>query len=611
MKKLVLSLSALFAFGAMAQQRTILIEAFSQASCGPCVNPNIALQALHDANPDKFIPIKYQVSWPGVDPMNAQNPTDVANRVTYYNVTGVPHRVVDGTTTAVANVNQALIDTRYAVPSPITMDISHTINADFTADVTVTITAPAIWNPTNTVLHLALIEKTITFASAPGSNGETVFKNVMRKMLPSPNGSVVEASNFTSAGGSQTFTFTNVAIPSYIYKMTEVGFIAWVQNTSTKEVHQAGMSNPVPLSDYGVVQSVNVGTDYSCAADLTGAQIVLQNQGTTPITSATVNYQINSGTVQTAPFTGNIAPNGTANFTLPNINVPSGAHVLTTYLTNINGSGSTVALGTQTAPFARISAPGTTGQMIQDFSNTAFPYTNYYVTSPTGDNWIRVAPNNGSIRYTFYNFTAGKTGEVYLAPVNMATNSAKLMTFDVAYRQYQAENDRLEVLVSTDCGATWSSVYNKAGSTLATLSAATAAYTTPAASDWRKETVNLSSVGTADKLIVKFKATSAYGNNLFVDNIMIGGTLATVEYEQFPVEVYPNPASQVAFVGFEAFGSYSITLTDISGRVVKQVSNNASGMVKEELNLSSLNSGAYIISIETKGQKTTKSLIVE
>lgn len=591
MKKLVLSITALLSVGAFAQQRTILVEAFSQASCGPCVNPNIALQQLVDANPTKFIPIKYQVSWPGVDPMNAQNPTDVANRVTYYNVTGVPARQVDGTTTPVANVTQATIDARYAVPSPISLDISHTINPDFTANVTVTITAPEIWNPTNTVMHLAMIEKNITFASAPGSNGETVFKNVMRKMLPSPTGTAVDAANFSSANGSQTFTFTNVAMPSYIYKLSEVGFIAWVQNNTSKEIHQAGISEPVQLSDYGVVQSVNVGTNYSCAADLTGAAVVLQNQGTTAITSATVNYQINSGTVQTAPFTGNIAPNGTANFTLPTVNVPSGSHVLTTYLTNINGSGVNTPLGTQVAPFARISAAGTTGQMMQDFASTDFPYTNYYVTSPTGDNWVRVAPNNGSLRYSFYAFTSGKIGEVYLAPVNMSTNTANQMTFDVAYRQYQQENDRLEVLVSTDCGANWTSVYNKAGSQLATLPAATANYTTPAASDWRKESVDLSSVGSADKLIVKFKATSAYGNNLFIDNIMIGGALATVEYEQFPVEIYPNPATQIAFVGFESAGNYSITMTDMSGRVINQISNAANGHVTEELNLARLTSG--------------------
>ncbi len=611
MKKLVFSLSTVLAFGVFAQERLVLVEAFSQASCGPCVAPNQALETLMNANTDKAITIKYQVSWPGFDPMNAQNPTDAAARVTYYDVTGVPSRSLDGTVTAVASVNQAAIDTRYAVPAPVNMSVSHTVNPDFTANVTVTVTAPDVWNPANTVLQLAMIEKNITFATAPGSNGETVFKNVMRKMLPSASGTPVVASNFAAAGGSQTFTFENVEMPNYIYNLGEVGFIAWVQNNTTKEVHQAGVSEPVALSDYGVIQSLSIPTNYSCDADLDGASVVLKNQGNTTITSATVNYQIDNGAVMTTPFTGSIAPDGTAPFTLPSSPVSSGAHTLTTYLTNINDSGVDIPLGTQTSTFARITAAGMTGEMVQDFSNAQFPYANYFVTSPTGDNWVRVAPNDGSLRYSFYTYTSGKVGEVFLAPVNMSTNTANLMTFDVAYRQYQAENDRLEVLVSTDCGVNWTSVYNKAGSELATLPAATAPYTTPVASDWRKETVDLNSVGNAEKLIVKFKATSAYGNNLFVDNIMIGGTLATVEFEQFPVEVYPNPATQIAYVGFEAKGAFNVTLTDLSGRVINQVSDASTGATTVELNLASLTSGVYIISIESEGKTTTKSLVVE
>ena len=608
MKKLLFSLSTIFAFGAMAQQRLVLVESFSQASCGPCAAQNPALETLLSANTTKAIAIKYQVSWPGYDPMNLHNPTEIASRVSYYSVSGVPDRIVDGTN---QDATQAAIDNSYAIAAPVNMSVSHTINPDFTANVTVTITAPAIWNPSNTVLQLAMVEKNITFATAPGSNGETVFKNVMRKMLPDANGSAVVASNFSMAGGSQTFTFNNVSIPNYIYNMNQINFIAWVQNNTTKEVHQAGVSEPVALSNYGVVQSLAVPTAYSCEPNLAGASIVLQNQGNTTITTATVNYQINSGTAQTAPFTGSIAPNGTANFSLPSIPVPSGTHTITTWLTNINGSGVNTPLGTKSTNFARITDAGTTGQMIQNFSNSAFPYANYYVTSPTGDNWVRVAPNSGCIRYSFYAFTAGKIGEVYLAPVNMSTNTNNAMTFDVAYRQYQTENDRLQVMVSSDCGVTWTTVYDKAGSTLATLGASTANYTTPGASDWRNETVSLANFGSADKLIVKFKATSAYGNNVFVDNIMIGGALAIVEFEEIPATLYPNPASQTATIAFEATGAYEVTLTDAAGRVIQSVANTANGATEVEFNVAQLTAGVYLVNIMSNGKMTTKSLVVE
>ena len=608
MKKLLLSFSVALAFGATAQNRMVLVESFSQASCGPCAAQNPALETLLSANTTKAISIKYQVNWPGFDPMNLHNPTEIASRVSYYNVSGVPDRIIDGTNT---DASQAIIDTRHAGPAPVTMNISHTVNSDYTINVTVTITAPNVWNPSNTVLQLAMVEKEITFATAPGSNGETSFKNVMRKMYPNPSGTPVVASNFSAAGGTQTFTFNNIAVPSYIYRMDQVRFIAWVQDNTTKEVHQAGFTEPQPVANYGVIQSLSVPAAYNCENTISGATAVLSNQGNTTITTATVNYQLNGGTVQTAPFSGSIAPNGTANFSLPAMNVTtSGTQVITTYLTNINGSGINTPLGTQTIEVARITVAGSTGQLVQNFSNTSFPYPNYYLTSPTGDNWNRATANSGCLRYNFYNYTSGKNGEVYLAPVNLASNTNKTMTFDVTYRQYQAENDRLQVMVSSDCGATWNTVYDKAGSTLATLPASTAAYNTPGASDWRNESISLASYANADKLIVKFKATSAYGNNVFVDNIMIGGALAIVEFEEIPVQMYPNPATETTTLAFEATGSYEVTLTDASGRVIQTVANTADGAVTVELNVAGLTAGVYMVNIMSNGKMTTKSLIV-
>jgi hypothetical protein len=73
-----------------------MFEEFTNASCGPCASQNPAFDALLSANASKCTSIKYHTNWPGVDPMNAQNPTDVGTRVTYYNVTGVPYAVMDG-----------------------------------------------------------------------------------------------------------------------------------------------------------------------------------------------------------------------------------------------------------------------------------------------------------------------------------------------------------------------------------------------------------------------------------------------------------------------------------------------------------------------------------
>ena len=98
MKKIYLIVATLtVAVAVNAQsQRLVLAEEFTQASCGPCASQNPAFNTLIAANSTKIITIKYQTSWPGVDPMNAQNPTQVQTRVNYYAVSGVPDGEIGG-----------------------------------------------------------------------------------------------------------------------------------------------------------------------------------------------------------------------------------------------------------------------------------------------------------------------------------------------------------------------------------------------------------------------------------------------------------------------------------------------------------------------------------
>jgi hypothetical protein len=196
MKKITLSLGALLSAGMLfAQtQRLVFVEEFTQASCGPCASANPAFNTLLANNTSKITSLKYQVSWPGTDPMNAQNPTEVANRVTYYGVSGVPDARLSGNVTSGSpgNVTQTNINSEYAIPSPFSIKLDHWFNAandsiyincEITCTQAVTMTTPRV--------RIAMIEKTITFTSAPGSNGEKVFYNVMRKMYPNANGSAL------------------------------------------------------------------------------------------------------------------------------------------------------------------------------------------------------------------------------------------------------------------------------------------------------------------------------------------------------------------------------------------------------------------------------------
>ena len=125
-KTLLLSLFVALTIVATAQtQRTVLLEHFTQASCGPCATNNPLVKAYLDATSTPVVPIKYQTSWPGFDPMNLHNPTDVQTRVTYYGVTGVPDIVIDG------NVAQGNPGTLFAGGQNSTTDTRATVASDF------------------------------------------------------------------------------------------------------------------------------------------------------------------------------------------------------------------------------------------------------------------------------------------------------------------------------------------------------------------------------------------------------------------------------------------------------------------------------------------------
>lgn len=176
-----------------SSQRMVLIEHFTNASCGPCAQQNPVLDQLMNegTNPDKVAHIAYHTSWPGTDPMYTfNNSNDMGNaRVSRYGVSGVPDAVVGGNQFhgSPANISQESIDDEYAraglfdITSGITIDEHDSIFVD------VECTSFANFKSGNLTAYVVLVED-MEYYSAPGSNGETVFPDVMRDMFPDENG---------------------------------------------------------------------------------------------------------------------------------------------------------------------------------------------------------------------------------------------------------------------------------------------------------------------------------------------------------------------------------------------------------------------------------------
>lgn len=311
MKKITLiiaSLLMLFSLRINAQnERILLFECFTNTSCGPCAQQNPALDALINANADRVAAIKYHMNWPGAnDPMYLHNTADNNARRGVYNVSSVPHTVVDGIRYAnlPGNLNQNMVNNWLNIESPFDMRLSYEVD-----EVANTITVHVMGRASQAVqgnvkLYVGVIEREIHYNTPPGSNGERDFYSVMKKLLPSASGTSigdVEADSY--------FAYTFSWELANVYNNDQLDAIAWLQNTNTKEVYQACKSseNIVPfyaneamLSDISNVKSTN------CSGEAE-PKVLLTNNGSNALTSAELEVVVNGTTIKNFEWSGNLS----------------------------------------------------------------------------------------------------------------------------------------------------------------------------------------------------------------------------------------------------------------------------------------------------------------
>ncbi len=625
---LLLAAAILSSIAFSQSQRLCLAEGFSNASCGPCAAQNPAYNTLLNNNTTKVIGIKYQTNWPGTDPMNAQTQSDVGPRVSYYGVTGVPWGALDGTahtgssySGALANLNQTKIDNRYAVSSPFSLSVSHTPSSDYdSVSITIVITASQNFSTSNSntlTLHTALIEKEIKFDIPPGTNGETVFHGVMRKMLPNANGTTL-ATSWTN-GQTQTITF-NVPIPNYIYDLNQLAVAAFIQENGSKEVHQAGYSAPQQLAVDGGISALSNVPLLTCSTSFTPSYTI-KNYGTNTLFNATIKYQVNNGPIDSVSWTGNLAPNATQVVTLPTITSSPGSHTLKVWTSNPNNQIDYNTGNDQKSAKFNIIGSGTNPPILETFQASGFPYTNWIVDNPdNGATWTRVTNagsqgSTASARMYFYNSPPNQIDDLYMPMLDFSNASAPMnLKFDVAYASYQGEADELQIRVSTDCGQNWTTVFNKSGATLATAPNTTSSFV-PNASQWRAESVSLNQFIGQSMVLIQFRGVSKYGNNLFVDNINVLNTTSINENENsIGVNIYPNPFNNIATIAFSNNETQTVTITafDAFGKQIFQMNKGelAKGEYTEQFDGSNLPAGIYFVNITAGNSSVTKKVSI-
>ena len=311
----------------------------------------------------------------------------------------------------------------------------------------------------------------------------------------------------------------------------------WLDPTNSGVTSLVGTYAPcatISPNDAGITTIINP-TGNVCGTSIT-PQVTLKNFGTANLTSVTIRYQINTGTLATYNWSGTLAPNASVNVTLNNATAPVGANTFTAYTQNPNGGTDGNAANNQsTSSFTvanTISLP-----LSQNFEGTTFPATGFSLAN--GDNsttWAQTSTasfgtGSKSMFLDFWDYNAPGQYDWFLTPTyNFTSVTNATLTYDLAYAYYDQTNgnnfgyDSLGIAVSTDCGNTFYWLSKLGGTQLATAGGLGVEFV-PTSNQWQNKSLSLSSLNGESSVQFAFIAINGYGNNMYLDNININNAV--------------------------------------------------------------------------------------
>ena len=377
--------------------------------------------------------------------------------------------------------------------------------------------------------------------------------------------------------------------------------------------------DPLPMPDDAAISAIvaplTVPTTpgyFSTAFDVCASSmapiVTLTNAGINDITAVDIHFHLDGGAATMYSWSGLLVPGASADVTLPSLALTNGAHQLNVWTEMPNGMDDMNPLNNELHGSFRVVDPVQGLPFSEAFSSTTFP--------PAAWNYVHFNPNNGFTRSTASGFGNGSgsakmdhytgpmdiTGQMdYLMLPRLDLSAAPvgtLLDFSVAYAQYNSSSvDRLVVKASTDCGGTWSTIYDKEGSTLSTAGVVTSAFT-PSATQWRTELVDLGVLNGQPDVLLMFVSESNYGNNIYIDDVNVGNIVGVDELASGTFAVFPNPSNGRFTIRAGAVeGNVDLRVFGIDGSLVHQQQWAATQDAQLDMDLNSLAGGTYLVTL--------------
>ncbi len=370
-------------------------------------------------------------------------------------------------------------------------------------------------------------------------------------------------------------------------------------------------------------------------------EILVQNNGSTTINSFEVSYQIDEQSPTSFVYNAfPLNPGESREFTFEQMELAVGLHTLSVTLSDPNSRTDEQPLNNQLDYTFYVDDQIDIIPLLQDFNqvgelvdvlqgNEIGDEIDWLVVNPDGQTTWQVADtagigeNNATAFINLYEYQLIGTSDLLVSPtLDLTTTDEASVFFKISYALLSdSYADTLRLKVSTDCGLTYETVYERAGADLA-ITTSTEAWIPQGEADWRQEFVNLSDYAGMADVRVAFEVVNAYGNNLYLDDIEfynsaeqepVARKLKENDYRVFPNPYFANSVGgdgllKIAF-NLPSREDVTIILLDSQGKLLSSQLYPSTLNQTYGLDLSTLSSGMYIFKVVGRSINKTSKLL--
>jgi hypothetical protein len=368
-----------------------------------------------------------------------------------------------------------------------------------------------------------------------------------------------------------------------------------------------GCQPPVFFNHDVILTNINEPDQRLCNPSFS-PEITINNKGLQTLTSLHITVEIDNNTALNYDWVGSVLHSGNTKITLPSINISAGVYSLSITLSNPNGT--TDEDRANNFLNKTIQYYPAVAELKEGFEQSDFLPIGWDIVNPDSSiTWQKVnglsKTGNASMMIDNYNYSQiGSKDDLRTHGLTISAGvDSAFLVFNIAAASYTnsaaANNnwDTLEVLVSTDCGASYSSLYRKWGANLITKAIPDTEDFLPAANDWRQDSINLGGYIGKPDLLIAFRNTTGNENRIYLDDVKLRTVTINPYLKNEGFLVTPNPTNGLVAVQFYPTPTNlrSIQLYNISGQKISELAINNGVSNYYSFNLTNYSSGIYFV----------------